>query len=187
MSPSGSSRVKQQRRQQQQQRPQTQQSVCSCIVADHDSHCPPVCPCFLIPSSCFAAALAAVFSVPWPAGSGNSTPLNGISNFITIVAEAMFLYGWRPASNAHSQGKEELHLFRCLSVPESVKNSLLDAAGFGGHIPRRNTAGYIRKGTDQNWANWAWQEKENGAVTWWTGLDLAHDYVEVKFYQVLFL
>ena len=64
-----------------------------------------------------------------------------------------------------------------------MHTSLLAAAGQFGYTPRRNSAGYIRKGTQDNWANWAWQEVENGAVTWWTGVDLPGGYTEIRFYQ----
>ena len=116
-----------------------------------------------------------------------------MSNLTTIVAEAVFLYGWRQAcsvqrrsSRGHKrERKEELHLFRCTSVPVQVPESLRAAAGQYGYVPRRATAAYIRKGTPQNWANWVWQEAENGACIWWTGLDLPSGYMEVKFYQAL--
>ena len=118
-----------------------------------------------------------------------------MSNLITIVAEAVFLYGWRPATNvqrsssssssSHEGGREELHLFRCQSAPLAVQNSLRAAAGQFGYVPRRSSAGYVRKGTNQNWAGWVWQEPEDGACTWWTALNLPTGYYEIKFYQAL--
>ena len=118
--------------------------------------------------------------------------MNGMSNLTIIVAEAVFLYGWRrgysvqgSSSSHEAGGREELHLFRCRRVPRSVHESLRAAAGQLGYVPRRSSADYIRKGTKLNWANWVWQEAENGAVTWWTGLDHRNGYFEVKFYQAI--
>ena len=88
-----------------------------------------------------------------------------ITNIIPIVittlfpAQAVALHGKRPAANGRSQGYEELHLFRCKSVPECVITSLKLAAGDFGFKPRRSHADYVRRGTtSSSWAGWAWQE-----------------------------
>ena len=113
---------------------------------------------------------------------------------LSVRAEALFLHGWRLVNkiqenrspfSVRTQVKEELHLFRCKNIPGAVYYSLCEAAGQVGYLPRGDTAGYIRKGAAQNGANWVWQEKENGAVIWWTGLDRPSGYTEIKFYQAL--
>lgn len=76
----------------------------------------------------------------------------------TIAAEAVFLYGWRPANDGRSSGREELHLFRCKSVPEEVHQSLRMAAGQYGFQPRRSSDDYVRKGSMESWAGWAHQK-----------------------------
>ena len=78
-------------------------------------------------------------------------------------------------------------MYRCTNVPGAVHRCLMEAAGAFGYKPRRNEPGWVRKGSDQNWGNWAWQDRENGAVKWWTGIDRPDGYGEVKFYQALVL
>ena len=74
------------------------------------------------------------------------------------MAQAVFLYGRRRTSDMHTVGFEELHLFRCSSVPCSVDEALKEAAGQLGFVPRRSSADFVRKGTDDSYAGWAWQE-----------------------------
>jgi len=74
------------------------------------------------------------------------------------MAQAVFLYGRRRATNLRSSGFEELHLFRCSSVPHSVDEALKEATGQLGFVPRRSSADYVRKGAADSYAGWAWQE-----------------------------
>ena len=74
------------------------------------------------------------------------------------MARAVFLHGRRRTSALHTVGFEELHLFRCSSVPCSVDDALKEAAGQLGFFPRRSSADYVRKGTDDSDGGWEWQE-----------------------------
>ena len=74
------------------------------------------------------------------------------------MAQAVFLYGRRRTSNLRSFGFEELRLFGCSSVPRSVDEALKEATGQLGFVPRRSSADYVRKGTDDSYAGRAWQE-----------------------------
>ena len=74
------------------------------------------------------------------------------------MAHAVLLYGRRRATNLQSSGFEELHLFRCSSVPHSVDEALKEATGQLSFVPRRSSADYVRKGAADSHASWAWQE-----------------------------
>ncbi len=46
----------------------------------------------------------------------------------------------------------------CPEVPEEVRKAPTYFSGASGYVPRRNWAGYVKKGPVHTWAGWAWQE-----------------------------